>query len=257
MLGSAVSSEKDFHTLLGIVADDRVDLPAEGLPPSLLSEMTDLIRCDAVSFVGRDSSRQMNWFAQDIPSEDDLDDADLDAAFWSNYWDCEPCSYADRTGDLRSVTMIPDFYSVRQWHATGMYGDYFRPLGLDHELNLCLPEAPGLAPGPGRTVRLTFFRGPGRDFAERDRALLVLLRPHLYQAYLNAERRRHGELRLTRRHWELLQLVAAGLTNDQIARRLDLSEGTVRKHLENIYGRLHVSSRTAAVTRAFPDRAAV
>jgi DNA-binding CsgD family transcriptional regulator len=52
---------------------------------------------------------------------------------------------------------------------------------------------------------------------------------------------------------ELLGLVAAGHTNAQIGRRLGLSEGTVRKHLENIYGRLQVSSRTAAVTRAFPE----
>jgi len=51
--------------------------------------------------------------------------------------------------------------------------------------------------------------------------------------------------------------VAAGHTNIQIARRLGLSEGTVRTHLENIYGRLHVSSRTAAVNRAFPDQTAV
>ena len=52
-------------------------------------------------------------------------------------------------------------------------------------------------------------------------------------------------------------LVAAGHTNTQIARRLGISEGTVGTHLENIYTRLNVSSRTAAVTRAFPDRAAV
>ena len=52
----------------------------------------------------------------------------------------------------------------------------------------------------------------------------------------------------------LLRLVADGHTNAQIARRLGLSEGTVRTHLVNIYSRLQVSSRTAAVLRAFPDR---
>jgi DNA-binding NarL/FixJ family response regulator len=53
-----------------------------------------------------------------------------------------------------------------------------------------------------------------------------------------------------------LRLVAAGHTNIQIARRLGISEGTVRTHPENIYDRLQVSSRAAAVTRAFTDRVA-
>ena len=50
--------------------------------------------------------------------------------------------------------------------------------------------------------------------------------------------------------------MAAGHTKTQIARRLGISEGTVRTHLENIYERLQVSSRTAAVTCAFRDRVA-
>jgi len=118
---------------------------------------------------------------------------------------------------------------------------------------------PAAGPGPvgGRSLRLVLHRGPGRDFSERDRALLTLLRPHLHQAYLDGEGRRRGIPQLTRRQWELLRLVAAGHTNAQIARRLGLSEGTVRTHLQNIYGRLQVSSRTAAVTRAFPDLAAL
>ena len=84
-------------------------------------------------------------------------------------------------------------------------------------------------------MRLFFLRGPGPDFSERDRALLTLLRPHLHHAYLDAERRRHPVPQLTPRHWDLLHLVAAGHTNAQIARRLGISQGTVRTHLETIY----------------------
>ena len=252
------ASERDLCTLAGIVSDARADLPAEeGLPPSLLSDLKDQIRCDAVMFAGMDSGRQAYWFGQAIPAEADAGDA-FDQVHWEHYWDCEPCSYPDRTGDLRAIVKIADFYSSRQWHSTGMYSDVYRPQGLEHELQLCLPEPPGQTQGPGRTVRLYCFRGPeGPDFTERDRALLMLLRPHLHQAYLDAERRRHPTPQLTPRQRELLNLVAAGHTNAQIARLLGLSGATVRTHLENIYGRLRVSSRTAAVTRAFPDQAAV
>ena len=133
-----------------------------------------------------------------------------------------------------------------------MYSGLYRPFGAEHELQLSLPDPAGLTAGPGRTVRLYFVRGPGPDFSERDRAVLTLLRPHLHQAYLDAERRRHPVPRLTPRQMELLHLVGAGHTNAQIARRLGISETTVRTHLENVYERLQVSSRTAAVTRAFP-----
>ena len=128
-----------------------------------------------------------------------------------------------------------DFYSARQWHSVGMYCDIYRPLGFEHDLMLTLPAMPGPAQGPGRTMRLFIFRGSGPDFSERDRAVLTLLRPHLHQAFLDAERRRHPVPRLTPRQWELLRLLAAGHTNTHIARRLGISEGTVRTHLENIY----------------------
>ena len=57
---------------------------------------------------------------------------------------------------------------------------------------------------------------------------------------------------LTARQWELMRLTAAGLTNAQIAGALFISTATVRKHLENIFARLGVASRLAAVATAFP-----
>ena len=248
---------RDLRALAGIVSEDRADVPdGGGLPPSLLADLMGQIRCDMLTFFGMDSGQQAYWFAQDIPPIDTAGFEDLGRAQWEHYWDCQPCSYPDRTGDLRSIVTIADFYSARQWHATGMYHGLYRPQGIEHEIQLCQPEASRHTPGPGRTVRLVLYRGPGPDFSERDRALLTLLRPHLHQAYLDAQRRCHPVPRLTRRQWELLRLLAAGHTNTQIARRLGISEGTVRTHLENIYTRLNVSSRIAAITRAFPDRVA-
>lgn len=52
---------------------------------------------------------------------------------------------------------------------------------------------------------------------------------------------------LTRREREVLELVAEGMTNAQVAQRLWISSGTVRRHLENVYAKLEVHSRTAAV----------
>jgi DNA-binding CsgD family transcriptional regulator len=52
---------------------------------------------------------------------------------------------------------------------------------------------------------------------------------------------------LTDREREILELVAAGKTNGEIAEAIWIAPGTVRKHLENVYEKLGVHSRTAAV----------
>lgn len=56
---------------------------------------------------------------------------------------------------------------------------------------------------------------------------------------------------LTGRELEVLKLAAAGRTNREIAAELVVSEHTVRRHLQNIFGKLGVSSRAAATSYAF------
>jgi DNA-binding CsgD family transcriptional regulator len=60
---------------------------------------------------------------------------------------------------------------------------------------------------------------------------------------------RVAEVPLTAREREVLAWVARGKTNAEIAELLWLAPGTVRKHLENVYSKLGVNTRTAAVAR--------
>jgi LuxR family transcriptional regulator, maltose regulon positive regulatory protein len=55
---------------------------------------------------------------------------------------------------------------------------------------------------------------------------------------------------LSERELEVLRLIAAGLSNQAIGRQLHIAEGTVKRHVNNIYGKLQVGSRTQAVAVA-------
>ncbi|GHF20001.1 MULTISPECIES: response regulator transcription factor [Streptomyces] len=56
---------------------------------------------------------------------------------------------------------------------------------------------------------------------------------------------------LSRREVEVLRLVAKGLTNSEVGGTLFIAEGTVKRHLTNIYTKLGVRSRIQAVNKAF------
>jgi LuxR family maltose regulon positive regulatory protein len=53
---------------------------------------------------------------------------------------------------------------------------------------------------------------------------------------------------LTERERSVMLLLSAGLSNKEIGRKLDLSDNTVKFHLRNIFAKLNVTTRTAAVT---------
>lgn len=69
-------------------------------------------------------------------------------------------------------------------------------------------------------------------------------------ARLVSRMRAPGEEQLSSRELEVLQLVAEGESNSEIASHLHISQATVKSHLVHIFGKLGVSDRTAAVTVA-------
>lgn len=83
----------------------------------------------------------------------------------------------------------------------------------------------------------------------------VYLHPSVAQRVL-ARRQQQTERAanpLSRRELEVLQLLAAGATNDDIARTLFLSEKTVKSHLSNIFRKLAVTNRTQAAAKAIRE----
>jgi ATP/maltotriose-dependent transcriptional regulator MalT len=149
-----------------------------------------------------------------------------------------------------AVRVDTDFLSQRQLRQKPQYIDVMAGEHTLHDVAVSLPAA------PGRFRRLVLTRDLDRPFNERDRRLLGLLRPHLREIWDDSQLGRAKAPQLTPREWEVLHLVSAGLSNASIAAHLIISVATVRKHLENIYDRLGVRTRTTAAAIAFPSHLA-
>jgi DNA-binding NarL/FixJ family response regulator len=83
---------------------------------------------------------------------------------------------------------------------------------------------------------------------------LLVLHPAEIAAVLPAATRSTPSLNelaepLTRREREVLQMLAAGLANKEIASRLDISDHTAKFHVASILGKLGAASRAEAVTQ--------
>jgi DNA-binding CsgD family transcriptional regulator len=153
---------------------------------------------------------------------------------------------------LGRTLAISDFISDRQFRSGGLYAEVCKPLGVRAVLKVFLPT--------GAATGASFVFGTTRSsFTETDRLTLQRVVPHLAQLRRNALARRTYPalldstaaarvrlLRLTPRERVVLARAAAGETNTVIAQALFVSPGTVRKHLEHIYDKLEVRTRTEA-----------
>jgi DNA-binding CsgD family transcriptional regulator len=242
-------AEKDLRTLMTFLEEARRAEPTAAMPWAVVDGLLDLVGCDHVGFTEFDIPRkvflteQFNEGGGVRTLDFDLDDPDL--PYWKLWYDFLSCSYAIRTGDLNRVVMISDFYTLPALRSTPFYCELNQGNHL-HRMVVSLPAPPGQA------RRILLDRETGSGFTERDRLLMQLLRPHLYEIYLDGQRRRNGVPRLTQRELQVLQLAAQGCSNATIARQLFVSIATVRKHMEHIFDRTGVRSRAAAAALVLP-----
>ena len=155
---------------------------------------------------------------------------------------------------LERPLAISDFISDREFRRRRLYAEICKPLGVRDVMKVFLPT------GGTTGAELMFDTAARNGVPESDRLTLHRLVPHLVQLRRNAHARKTYPAlldstaaartmlqRLTPRERVVLARAAAGETNAVIAAALFISPGTVRKHLEHIYDKLEVRTRTEAV----------
>ena len=254
MTGTWVMTDTDIRALLGVFERCQPAADDDIFYADVLTGMRELIPCDDITFQLMDvAERRLRLlFVTDegVQREDSVGGNDeYVQLFWQEFWEPDGCAGPLTTGDYSTLLHQAEMWSPRAWASTPM-GSAYAAMGLKDEI--LVP----MTPLGGTDRRLLLFRGvDSPDFSEREKAMLALARPHIAELHTRRDRELRGVPNLTPRQWEVLRQVAKGAGNAQIARTLGLSDGTVRKHLENVFLRLGVQSRTEALARvhAFLD----
>jgi DNA-binding CsgD family transcriptional regulator len=252
MASSWVLTDTDVHDLLGVVELAHPAAEDDIFYADVLEGLRQLIPCDDIWFQLMDVHQQR---IRVLAVNDDgtfreehvgRTDESLDL-FWQEFWEEDGCAGPLVTGDYSTLIQ-----QAERWGSRAFVNTPIGSLEPDLTDEILLPMTP-LA-GTDRRLLLT-REGASPLFSDREKAMLTLVRPHLAELHARRDRELRGEPNLTPRQWEVLRQVASGAGNTQIARGLGVSEATVRKHLENVFLRLGVQSRTEAVARvlAFLD----
>ncbi|WP_406127462.1 helix-turn-helix transcriptional regulator [Streptomyces sp. NBC_00989] len=235
------TAEAHLRRMADVLAEARQD--ADGVPPrSLLFGLQRLVPCDVANFSELDIPTRRSLNDQETPNDEG--ECDMDG-YWRWRHQHLQCLRVSSPHSSPETTQMQDFLSVRQLTNLPIYSEFLSPYPCIADI--ALPTA------PGRTRVFQFFREGPKPFTDHEMTTLTLLAPHLYAIYREAADRRRTPVRLTPRELDVLRCVARGLSTPQIAEQLAVSRSTVRKHLENSFRSLGVSSRTAAVARVFPE----
>jgi DNA-binding CsgD family transcriptional regulator len=232
-------------------------------PAHVLAGLRRVVRCETVSY--------REWCPQELLELSlTADEPEAIMQVWPSYRHVrhdDPLPGGARNGSplpdrewLGQAMTISDFVSDRQFRRGGVYAEMCKPFGVRAVMKVYLPTG-------GATGAQLVFDTTRSRFTDSDRLALQRLIPYLIQLRRNAHARksylalldstaaaRTTLQRLTSRERVVLARAAAGETNATIAQALFISPGTVRKHLEHIYDKLEVRTRTEAAAIYIQER---
>lgn len=238
---------------LDAVLEVTADPSATGEPllQSIAEVLADAARADCVSIFDLDADhRSSRGIATAI--RDGSDDTDDDPGVMAMFWDAYPdsvCSWTDARspwfGKIPArAPLVPEsvYPTWRAYQESRIMRTYGRAAGLGHYALVPLSSDPSVS-------RRVLVNRPPDDaaFTGDELRMLRLLQPHIDSAVGRALTGRPGEELLTARELEILGYVRGGRSNQEIAAALWVSPRTVRKHLENVYAKLGVHSKSEAI----------
>ncbi|WP_052229812.1 LuxR C-terminal-related transcriptional regulator [Streptomyces sp. CT34] len=234
----SAAAEAGLRRILSVVdlLIDAVD--EETLVPALLPLLLGAVPGDSVIWSPRpDPLHPLRTLPDDLLSRDVLDA--FDREWWTD-------SLVRHTRFGSGTPMRRSALQTRaEFHALPAYADIYRPFGAERQLAMSFPA--GYAAGAPRRVCVVVSRdGHGSDFTAADVIAAGLLRTRLSRVLNRLAPPAPAPGLITSRESAVLGLLAHGLTNQQIARRLAISPRTVDKHLEHAYAKLRVGGRVAA-----------
>jgi DNA-binding CsgD family transcriptional regulator len=188
----------------------------------------------------------------DIPGA--IASRDLDA--FNRHFAANPLVLEHGRNPAAATRRISDLVPQRNFRSSPLFDEYYRAVGINYVMALPIHV-------DGKELVSFVFNRHDSDFTDRDRACADTIRPHLGDIYrmtraLDDARAAWGVPgpspaaageALTPREQEVMRWLAGGKTDRDIGDILGISPRTVHKHLQRIYEKLGVETRTAAVVR--------
>jgi DNA-binding CsgD family transcriptional regulator len=246
-------SERNLRNLLDFVAEiEAAALVGEpALKTLLVANLGHLVPSDGVMLTGFQPCLGRTATTASDPRVPAL--RTREPALWASCLGHHPTVVAFASTRGSAPLRFSDVLPTRAYRRLPIYDYFFRPCGVEHKLDVRVWPT-------GHHVDVGCWR-ERRDFDEQEREVLGALRPYLTVVLRRATgaaiaSRLQDAFGLTAREAVVLALIVRGHRAPEIARELVIAEGTARKHIERIYRKLGVSTRSQAIARVLQQTSA-